>query len=728
MKRRNRNLAAVAMATTMACGAFARAGITIGDWQSTSLDTMYNAATSSEINTGPSDGWFDWNGSGGGGGNSGDPGADAYDYFPNGTSTSYNTYNYATTPTQSVTLGTQSLEFTPYTGNTQNLSLKTEYGTDSEGNAEKADFFNNTEFTIQVTYNATQWSSGAGIQSGLALNAQTYGFHGQPTNYSNNSFGPPNYDTGNPSNPGNWDATDYASPSTNGVTTRTMTFYYGNLLPGGSGNSAAVSSGDPTGTIPATAGWVELIMQTNIYGQSAPFGNIYFSNAQFTNSAVNTSWQAQQHAQGTSYNWGTINNFTPFSESTGTGGMPCNPGDTVTFGTNIPTGITETIDLNENLDFQISVGTMIFDNTNSSYLIDQGTAGTLTLNGNTVNPSSGTPTPGTSAIDDEGGNHTISAPVALATNTTVAVTASSIFTISGNISGASGLTAGGTTLSSGLGTVALSGLNTYTGGTSVTSGVLEILPTATPSATVSALAKGAVAISGSGKLALAANVTQGSQSGNAPVTAPTSNVNITSLAITGNGTLDINNNHIIIDYTAGHDPISSIAALIKSGYASGAWTGPGIMSTYAQTNSSYGIGYADAADSGDPAGLSSGQIEIMYTLLGDANLDGKVNGSDFTLMATNFNDSVTNGWDEGDFNYSGTVNGDDFVLLASNFNDFASQSAISAADLSALDSFATANGISLTSVPEPASLSVIFLGAAGLLARRRGRRNSVSPA
>ena len=58
------------------------------------------------------------------------------------------------------------------------------------------------------------------------------------------------------------------------------------------------------------------------------------------------------------------------------------------------------------------------------------------------------------------------------------------------------------------------------------------------------------------------------------------------------------------------------------------------MSTAAQSNAgSYGIGYADSADPGNPAGLSSGQIEIAYTLLGDANLDYKVNGTDFNLMA-----------------------------------------------------------------------------------------------
>jgi len=177
---------------------------------------------------------------------------------------------------------------------------------------------------------------------------------------------------------------------------------------------------------------------------------------------------------------------------------------------------------------------------------------------------------------------------------------------------------------------------------------------------------------------------------------------------------------VIINYGSGPDPISSIAALIKSGYNGDTWTGAGITSATAAANSgSYGIGYADYADAGNPAGLSSGQIEIAYTLLGDANLDYKVNGADFTLMAANFNDSVTNGWDKGDFNYSNTVNGDDFVLLADNFNQFAAQSDVTAADLVALDSFAAANGISLTSVPEPASIGMLALGGVCMLRRRR---------
>jgi autotransporter-associated beta strand protein len=277
------------------------------------------------------------------------------------------------------------------------------------------------------------------------------------------------------------------------------------------------------------------------------------------------------------------------------------------------------------------------------------------------------------------------------------------------ISGTGSIGGTGSLTKSGNSKLILSTANTYSGGTTVNAGLLEIMRT---NATTSALPKGAVTITG-GTLQLATNVTAGSQASPTPA----SNVNITSLAITGNGTLDINNNHIIIDYTAGNDPIASIAALIKSGYAAGAWTGKGITSTTAQSNAgSYGIGYADAADPGNPAGLASGQIEVMYTLLGDANLDGAVNGSDFAILATNFNKAVS-GWDAGDFNYDGAANGSDFASLASNFNKGASQ----AADLAAVNSFASGNGL-LTNVPEPASVGLLAISAIGLLGSRKRRQ------
>jgi hypothetical protein len=191
-----------------------------------------------------------------------------------------------------------------------------------------------------------------------------------------------------------------------------------------------------------------------------------------------------------------------------------------------------------------------------------------------------------------------------------------------------------------------------------------------------------------------------------------------TLSLSSTGKLDITNNHLFINYGSGPDPISSIAAWIVSGYSGGSWNGNGITSSSAAANSaSYGIGYADSADPGNPAGLSSGQIEIKYTLLGDANLDGAVNGSDFAILASNFNKAVS-GWDQGDFNYDGAANGADFASLAANFNKGASQSA----NVAALDSFAAANGL-MADVPEPATAALMVVAGLGILRRRRRSAN-----
>jgi autotransporter-associated beta strand protein len=257
----------------------------------------------------------------------------------------------------------------------------------------------------------------------------------------------------------------------------------------------------------------------------------------------------------------------------------------------------------------------------------------------------------------------------------------------------------------GTNTLTVEGVTTYTGGTTVQAGTLLI---STPGALP---ANGPVTIAG-GLLQLAPGVSGGSGP------AATSGMNISSLSIAGSGQMDVNNNHVIITYGSS-DPIGAITGYIKSGYNGGGWNGPGIISTAALTKTnglSYGVGYADGAD-GRVSGLVSGQIEVAYTLLGDANLDGLVNAADFTILAANFNQPVT-GWDQGDFNYDGLVNAADFTDLAANFNQSVSGAA-SAGDVAALDAFAAANGISLAAVPEPATMGLLALGAVGVLGRRR---------
>ncbi len=224
--------------------------------------------------------------------------------------------------------------------------------------------------------------------------------------------------------------------------------------------------------------------------------------------------------------------------------------------------------------------------------------------------------------------------------------------------------------------------------------------------TPGALGSANVAITG-GTLAIAPNTTLGSGA--------VSDVVFSSLTISGTGALDITNNHVIIDYGAS-DPIATIASYVRSG-ASGS---TGILSStaYAPINGlSYAVGFADGAD-GVVAGLSSGQIELKFTLLGDANLDGTVNGSDFSILAANFGTGTTN-WDQGNFLYGSSVNGSDFSALAANFGQGDGGAAIDVtpADFAALDAFAAVNGL-MADVPEPTSLAALAC-VGGLMFRRR---------
>jgi autotransporter-associated beta strand protein len=291
--------------------------------------------------------------------------------------------------------------------------------------------------------------------------------------------------------------------------------------------------------------------------------------------------------------------------------------------------------------------------------------------------------------DSNGG----AADYAVTLNTTVLPGSVTVNNSSNNytISGTGRIAGGGSLSKSGADTLTLDTVNTYSGGTNVSAGKLIV-------GVNGALPSGAVNITG-GTLQLGTS---------------TGGETITSLAISGSGKFDVNNDHLTINYSGGADPISSVAALLSSGYASGTWNGNGIMSTAAATNSaSYALGYADSADSGNPAGLAANTIKIQYTLLGDADLNGTVNGIDFGILAANFNKTVSR-WDQGDFDYNNIVNGIDFTKLAANFNEAAS----GASDVAALDAFAAANGL-LADVPEPASVAITLLAAASLLARRR---------
>jgi uncharacterized repeat protein (TIGR03803 family) len=228
------------------------------------------------------------------------------------------------------------------------------------------------------------------------------------------------------------------------------------------------------------------------------------------------------------------------------------------------------------------------------------------------------------------------------------------------------------------------------------------------------VATGAVTISGSpGSKLVALAIGSG---GSITIATGVGQVNATTLTEVPHGTLDIQNNRVVIHYLGGSSgsPALQVIPELAQGQASG-WTGPGgIVSTTAAHTPGYAVGFQDDG---------SGQITLAYALYGDINLDGVVNGTDFGVLAANFGRTVTGGWEDGDLNYGGTVNGSDFALLAENFGKSANGAAISvpASEWAALDAFAAAHGL-LADVPEPTTAASLVLTGCLMLRRRRVRR------
>ena len=90
---------------------------------------------------------------------------------------------------------------------------------------------------------------------------------------------------------------------------------------------------------------------------------------------------------------------------------------------------------------------------------------------------------------------------------------------------------------------------------------------------------------------------------------------------------------------------------------------------------------------------------VRFGIPGDSNLDGFVDGADYTIWADHFLVTGQN-WETGDLNGDGIVDGADYTIWA--------------------DHFAPAQ-LSLSAVPEPSTLAPTCIGALGMLiaARRR---------
>jgi autotransporter-associated beta strand protein len=264
----------------------------------------------------------------------------------------------------------------------------------------------------------------------------------------------------------------------------------------------------------------------------------------------------------------------------------------------------------------------------------------------------------------------------------------------------------------GSGTTTLSVANSYTGATTVTAGTLAITaPGAFPTFTALNVASGA--------LVAVAPYSSGS---------PKNTLFTTGLSLGGStnawtGKIDLANNDMVVRGGA----IATVTNQVGSGYANGTWQGTGgIVSTTAAADSTHltALGVIQNSTNGSPTGTaiyttfdgeSVGNTDVLvkYTYYGDADLDGKVDGSDYSRIDNGALLHLS-GWYNGDFNYDGVINGSDYTLIDNAYNTQGAQLSAQVAAATAQ----VASGVG-TAVPEPATLSVLAIGAVGLLSRRR---------
>ena len=265
---------------------------------------------------------------------------------------------------------------------------------------------------------------------------------------------------------------------------------------------------------------------------------------------------------------------------------------------------------------------------------------------------------GTSALNLGGG--TLQATADFSSSIDMPLTATSTIdtnshamTLSGNLSGAGGLT------TVGAGTLTLTGGLSYTGLTTVTAGNLTLV--------------------GPGGLGLLAGV------------------------VSGGGGLDVQGGKTVLDYTSliggtvngiviTPQKVSTVAEIaLATSYSNGWQVLPsfplGSTTAYNDPTHTHALGWTNTVVGGENL------LTVMYTLYGDANLDGTVNGGDLNTVLSNFNQTGMT-WAQGDFNYDTTVNGADLNAVLSNFNQHVNVTG---------------------AVPEPSSLLSLAAGLAVLL-------------
>jgi hypothetical protein len=119
--------------------------------------------------------------------------------------------------------------------------------------------------------------------------------------------------------------------------------------------------------------------------------------------------------------------------------------------------------------------------------------------------------------------------------------------------------------------------------------------------------------------------------------------------------------------------------------------------------------------------VSTTDVLVKYTYYGDANLDGVVDGSDYSLIDNGFLTHAT-GWFNGDFNYDGVIDGSDYTLIDNAFDRQGASVAWEPASTTALIAVNAGD----TDVPEPPGFFLLVVAYAAML--RLERTNALQAA
>jgi autotransporter-associated beta strand protein len=354
--------------------------------------------------------------------------------------------------------------------------------------------------------------------------------------------------------------------------------------------------------------------------------------------------------------------------------------------------------------------------------------------------------------DNSVSTQTINLPMQIQEDQNVNVAGGGTLILGGLISGSAALS------KTGVGNLTLSNSNSYAGGTNVLEGSVTITPAGSIASNTVAVSGGAtlnvmggmapstaLTVGGSVNFVSAPgsprNISSLTLSSGGVVTTNTANpgppsvlhvsaLNFGGDAINGwQGSIDLMKNNLVV--SGGN--ITDIASQLKSGYSAGSWTGStGIRSSAAAADPNHftTLGYV-LSNGSLVQPLIAGDVVVDFTLYGDGNLDNTVDTVDLSQWVKGFLGTPSGsegGWFYGDYNYDGVSDYADLALLGrSYYFEHGNENALLNFINQDTSLTPAQQALADVAIPEPTTISLLGIGALGLLGRRRSKVNLSRP-